>query len=294
MSRLRALLLIALFLPTASWADSWCSFDQGFLGTAATGYVFPSGLEGNVAIADSAERTPLIKECRIQTYAAPGGTATSMADCVDLHYTPSEYIDAQSPLGSEYFTLMVFDTKDAFVQLRAKDNAPVWAKTKTGWPVEAIGRGGVFPADQIFSKPDRAFALAPLKAMENDNTIQAKIRAMFAGTDYATSKNDAIARLRIPPAEQGFYADFVYEPQQEITSVDGTRWLKAQERLQWDWMWDDHENKPPQPDKKFGVDQLSDENNQFQTEPLRTVYIPVRSPDGTLLNVASYGNLYCD
>ena len=85
-------------------------------------------------------------------------------------------------------------------------------------------------------------------------------------------------------------ADFVYTNTQEVPAKDGTTWLKAEERFQWDKYCCGDENMVS-PSKKFEAPSGSE---SYWTEPLRTVYIPVRDADGTLLNVAGYGNLYCD
>ena len=80
-----AAVLIGVFGNTNAYADSFCGFDNGLIGTKAIGYVAPFSLKTEIYEAGI---------CELKVHKSP--TIDSISDilsCTTFQHIPSQYID---------------------------------------------------------------------------------------------------------------------------------------------------------------------------------------------------------
>ena len=301
-------------------------YEAGLIGTDAIGYTNVS----NFIVGDAATSTT----CRVPTVTMPGGVPSKSMDCQKFQHTESwqhtreiteslqqgnDPNDARKlsaykvqedkafyKPNTEYYTLMVFAQNGDSTQLRLKNGDAVWTKVDLAYLKlvnQLGGEPGNFPCNQIFSAPNRT-AAAPPSLLPEDSKVKKEIFSILASG--GVSKKDAMALInyRCLPEQQrpdaygasyNLTADFVYNLKEPLTATDGTVWMKAEERFMWDAWFDKDEYKISKlPSSRYLVDKSDEKSGRYQTEPLRTVYIPIRDAHGKLLNVPRVGGLYYD
>lgn len=309
--------LTATFIGTPANADSFCGFDEGLIGTKATGYVHPLALSThNIEL----------ETCEITVFDTPDeSSVATTALCTDFLNVPSIYLDeseaaSMAAIESEYFRLQVFGSQDLWVQLAFKDGEnkgeKKWVKKDYASASDALYqiRSDDSPVQIAGSHPSQAAIYdaprldKPARYMGqymrgiSDGWIDQTIDMSFFQEEVfqILKSHDLFDPNHIEAAKLAtHYGDILligYEVTDIIQDEDGRQWLEAQEYLSISYwaFWDYLELALDAQDKELSAqerDQLDEalSGGEFRSKAGRTVYFPYREPSGTITMVMSDG-----
>jgi len=248
-----ALMTATLLAPIQAFADSFCGFDTGLIGTKAIGYVSPISLETHKYESGV---------CELNVFdGASKASVMAIHPCTDFQHVPTPYIDGYEtegfdPLGSDYFYLQAFDVKEDWVQISLKSGEKVWTESKypnssrlpyqyvagqrfephqfSGYPTQST----IFSAPRL-DKPDSYFGQY-FRSMTNiwmNDWIDQEIPLDFFSQDVfkIMAKYDAFNPDHIEQANLAtHYGDFFeirYNVRAIVKDDEGREWLEAEEFL---------------------------------------------------------------
>lgn len=311
-SRFLYALTSSLLLSLPAWADSFCGFDAGLVGTKAIGYASPVNL-------DSHKYETGI--CELNIFETPSEDApSSIFKCTDFKHVPSLYIDNYEeegfdPLASDYFYLQVLDAKDNWAQLILKTGETKWVKKKSPGPFifpykyegnkTTTSTEPSYPTQSaVYSEPrlDKAdpFHGHYLRKV-TDGWIDSQVNLEFFNSEIFKLM-ELHGLFNANHIEEGKlatqYADFLhiaYEVTGIIRDEDGREWLKAQEVLELSYHDLAHyvHNTLNEQDAKISSEVEFQIHDIFwdhaRSKAGRTVYFPYRDPSGTITMVMTDG-----
>lgn len=312
--RFRIMSVFALGLLTSSYAyaDSFCGFEQGLIGTKAIGMVMPSSLE---------LETYETGKCEIKAFDAPSGDkGPTVLPCTDFQHVPSVYIDGYEtkgfdPVGSEYFWFLVFNARDQWVEIALKSGEKKWTLLESQHDAE-------FDYQYLPGKEIKLFAQNPTQGMMfseprldkpvgymgqflrgiSDDWIDQAIPHDFFNNEVfqILADNGGFDPNHIEEGKlathYGKFLHVAYDVKTIIRDDEGREWLKAEEFLTISYMdfWDYVEIDLAALGKPLSEEDLRKINNSelmldFRSKAGRTVYFPYREPSGTITMVMTSG-----
>lgn len=316
-SRVAMILCSALFVEAHASADSWCGFEAGLVGTKAIGYAMPSRLAPN-----NTEENPYTDEaaanCSVLAYTdADRSTAIEeLRSCGDFEYVPSQNIwDEKNPAASEYFAFLVYSSVNDMAEVRLQSGASRWVRHTRSYNFRFAANNDIH-----FGHGDShlgSFEGSPTATTMHNSTSFDAVTEPF---NELVERNPSL--LESNPSIRGFFDEPVfdlleavklYDPSEKQAYLDAPswdtqfepsyigiklhndenahQWLEAEEVLVQHTAW--------QLDRADvdALDISEDEKDRFKallskrvtSEPVRTVFFPYRSPDGTILMVLTQG-----
>ena len=278
-----------LFSSTAS-ADSFCGFVGGLVGTKAIGAVYPQSI-GAIRDANDTSR------CWVDVETETGERRT--LDCWDLQWVSSEYVvedpeigfdqDWRNPLDNDYFLVVIESQNQNRVALRTRSGERIWGVLAderyailydhSGSESSLSELSGWTTSDTVYSTPDfqnpvskrfgHAEAHRFLAGLVDDpRRIAAEIETKWNDPGWRYENNLGST-------------DFSYQPTAVVASADGYTWLEAEETLAM--------NVAFEGPKRAFIKAEAYGTTSFESDVIRTVFIPFRDPDGRLLSVIDNG-----
>ena len=311
--RISALTILALSITMsqAAYADSFCGYDAGLIGTKAIGYIAPYAVKDITIL-------PPSYDCTVSAYDEITNSKLVNAQpnsysCDEFIHMPSPYVDGfagneNNPKGfpiaaSDYFAFLVFNAKDDLAQISLRSGDMKWVKVSKNkvFPYHYRGEDTkVFITDSrptqsgIYSAPDltspdrlRGSFDRPIRDWILEGDIQRKFfnHPFF---EYLARENKVNFETGLAEYANDINSDFaiLYKVQSIHKDQDGREWLKASEYLyqalhNYDWVWE----SAPQEE--------GNNESEITSAPIRTVYFPYREPSGTITMVMTQGG-YCD
>ncbi len=303
-------------LHQATYADSFCGYDAGLIGTKAVGSIAAFSVK-DVTI------DPETYACTVLAYdevpALNSETKTPTAPqaypCEDFIHMPSPYVDGYKgskyqPEGfpiakSEYFAFLVFASKDNMAKISLRTGEEKWIDTANpnarSFPYEYQGEGvkatiglssptqsGIY-SEPRFDSPDRvigAFIKPRWVSRFEDDAYEKFFQHPFfqylAREGKINIEGQKIGEF-VNKLGSGF--EIIYDVEEIIKDDEGREWLKASERFSQTTHYYDWDSRPYEGD---GIDLST-----LVSDPIRTVYFPYREPSGTITMVMVDGEA-CD
>ena len=321
-----ALIVLAALPASLANADSWCDFEVGMIGSKAIGFVSPASLEPYDG-EDNRYNDEAAKTCELVSYDGPDPELSSSQSrpCAAFVHVPSGYVTdvdqkglGDTPAESEYFMIQVFSHQGDMLEVELRSGDRVWLKSTRRYltsfdfqPNTVIGHRGAawtnlsgeIAASAVFLAPDLD-AIDPEVSVAKFQMVYSEDLLERAGSFFeqpvfemlaATGKydpGDTLGHVNAPPWESGFAVG--YEVVEVWQGPEGPSWYKVNEYLEQSTYWivereDIRDLDVSDAKKALFEDQLY---KRFQSEPLRTVYIPFREPDGSISTVLS--DALCD
>lgn len=320
----RTLFLLATVfaLNLSAKADSWCGFEAGLVGTTAIGYVMPWELLPN-----NTEGNPYTDEvavtCSVSSYATsdPSQATVNTRSCNEFEFVPSRYVpeDEENPGASPYFAFLVYSAQHNMAEVRLQTGQPLWVRHNRSYSFKfaandniSHGHGTIHLPSFEGAPTETTIHLSPsfddetepfvdlLKQdpslFERNSNIQKFFNDPVFGLLDALSLYDPSqkrAYLETPSWETQFETS--YNGIRLLEDENGFQWLEAEEVLVQHTLWQVNHLDVD------GLDVSDEEKQRLKalaytsaiSDPLRTVYFPYRSPDGTILMVLTQG-VACD
>jgi len=311
MLRLTCLSLALLWgLAQSAFADSFCGYDAGLIGTKAIGYIAPYSLKDAVV-------TPETFACTISAYDdVEDLSAAQTYPCEDFKHMPSQYVDGykgteHNPEGfpiaqSDYFALLVFDAKENMAQISLRSGAKKWVEIKphhkTDFAYHYQGKGikakipgraptqsGLYSAPRL-DAPDRLRS-GFFRARWQDMFETEAFDSFFQHPFYQWLASEGKINIEGRKIEEfandlGSGFEIIYEVEEIIKDEEGREWLKASEHFLQTLHIYDWDTRPFEDDENFNP-------SEHVSDPLRTVYFPYREPSGTITMVMVQAG-WCD
>lgn len=283
------LLFVLLFVAPNAFADSFCSYEAGLIGTSGVGFVMPYSVE-------TAEYNYQEKRCEVPVFAAPDTEKVSVINCAQIQELPSQYnklvFEGDPIFASEYFAFLVFEWRGRFARVQLKTGEDVWIKTthisaidKFG-PEDVIGWRGLRSSKHVYNAPD-VEAIAPAENIEGPIAQSFVARAYeYAGVPFEIPEKrwDWFFETREPG---DFYFDFAYHVIDVVEDPNGALWYVAEEHLAIAAL-------VRQNHKQELIAILGDPFEGVYYSPvIRTVHLPYRDENGLVQSVFLRGP-YCD
>lgn len=307
---------IALMIGVSStaYADSFCGYDAGLIGTKAIGYVAPYRLKDVVI-------EPETYDCTVSAYDELPVTNTEITTnfksqsyrCRDFIHMPSPYVDGyngneNNPKGfpiakSDYFSFLVFDSSDTKVQISLRTGEKKWVEAKKhadlSFPYQYKGEGiasiigDKAPTQSGFYSAPRLNAPAvpitdyigvytrPIPEHIFDGEAQLKFFQHPFFQYLANEGKIKIEEGKIAEYVNDINSDFeiIYNVEEIIKDDEGREWLKTNERFLQTTHNSDWDSRPYEQEGK------NTDWSRVISDPIRSIYFPYREPSGTITMV---------
>ncbi|MEH6487325.1 hypothetical protein [Hyphomonas oceanitis] len=290
---MKRVLLSALILSLygRAAADTFCNHEIGMIGTKAIGYVIPYGpmMSEDTDLSAASHDQDI---CRIISFDGPMPVGpTRLDDCQNFQHVRSDnvietghiFTDEEAKIGhpvSEYFSPLVFAVEGQMAALELKTGETRWVQSDhlaRGVPTyfepsvydgkSAVGYEGGISSDVLYAQ---AAAGAETQPPSNRGPAQDAFRdKVLAGHPH-----DEAALLQME-----VHSGFIYRVTDVVTVADGSVWFELEEKAalsSWNW--------PAEVLAIYGNDA-----SRLTSDPIRTVYMPFRKPDGTVVAVLTSG-----
>ena len=307
--------VLMMGIHQAAYADSFCGYDAGLIGTKGIGSIPPWGLKDITIELETYACTVLVydKESKPSPEIE---TASQSYPCEDFIHMPSPYVDdykgsKYQPEGfpiasSEYFRFLVFDSQDDKVLISLRTGEEKWVEMKNpgrwSFPYKYQGEGvkatigfssptqsGIY-SEPRFDSPDRVRGefIKPLWVSRFGDDAYEKFFQNPFFQDLARKGKINIEGQKIGEFvnKVGSGFEIIYDVEEIIRDDEGREWLKASERFSQSVFYYDWKHPSPEDDKNF-------DGEAFVSDPIRTVYFPYREPSGTITMVMVDG-FVCD
>jgi hypothetical protein len=289
------LLAISLGLAGPVNADSFCFHEMGMIGTKAIGYTIPFGpmMSKDTDTSRSDEQSV----CRISSYDSPAADGpVRIDDCQNFQHVRSEYVeetdriftDEEAKAGhavSEYFTPLVFAVDDQMAALKLKTGEMRWVKAPNlyrGAPqasnfsvyqdTSAIGSEGGVSSEAFYSQPKAG-------TETGSPSYSGPVQDAFLDRILPGQPHEEDALQKMTGRTDPIFTGFIYRVTDVVTASDGDIWFELEEHLALSsWSW---------PAEVMAI--YSEDAALIKSDPIRTVYVPFKAPDGTIISLLTSG-----
>ena len=277
---------VIIFSTTAAYADSWCDYDSGRIGTKAIGYVAPYEI-------DDLEYDFEKGICRLTVAMSPTEDANTEAlPCEAFREMPSYGIPYNAGgfsetdrkyLASEYFTFLIFAYENGMSALELKTGERRWVgkffsddRETASAPFEPWQSGQPIVGRDIYNSP--SFDDVTTEFTADGEALRRFYEFVFQHSDNPASYVDRALRNE---GIEGFYFEVNYRAIRQITGDDGTQWIEAEEQLAI--------NPASFPNFVYRAFKEDGPLAIMRSDVIRIVFIPMKAADGTVISVIGDG-----
>lgn len=273
----------------AAFADSFCGYEAGIVGTKGVGFLSPYRVESANLDYDQ-------KRCQVSVFLDSESSSSTVMDCTLIEEFPSQnnrlVLDEDPIFMSEYFAFLVYEWRDNQARIRTREGEYVWVNAryvdpydKFG-PEDVIGVRGLKTSKNVYRAPDTA-QIAPAEYIKGSIPQEYLMRLFeYAGVPFAIPEKrwDWFFEKKDPGS---FYFEFSYHVTDLVEDASGALWYVADEHLAVEaLMRDEREHEL--------VTILGEPIDGIYYSPvIRTVFIPYRDHENRIQAVF-WGGPYCD
>lgn len=273
----------------AAFADSFCGYEAGIVGTKGVGLLSPYRVENADLDYDQ-------KRCQVPVFLGLESTTSTVMDCALLEEFPSQnnslVMDGDPIFMSEYFAFLVYEWRNNRARIRTREGEHVWVNTRYVYPndkfgpEDVIGVRGLRTSENVYVAPDIA-EIAPAEDI-NGSIPQEYLMRLFEYADVhfeiPAKRWDWFFEKKDPGS---FYFDFSYHVTDLVEDASGALWYVADEHLAVEALMRDEREHELVPILGEPIDGI------YYSPVIRTVFIPYRDNENRIQAVF-WGGPYCD
>lgn len=273
----------------AAFADSFCGYEAGIVGTKGVGFLSPSRVEN--ADLDYGQ-----KRCRVPVFLELDSSSSKVMDCTLIEEFPSEnnrlVWDGDPIFMSEYFAFLVYEWRDNRARIKTREGVHVWVNARYVYPddkfgpEDVIGARGLRTSENVYSAPDTTKITTAEDI--NGSIPQDYLMRLFEYADVPFEISEKRWDWFFEKKDPGsFYFDFSYHVTHLVEDASGALWYVADEHLAVAALIRDEQEHELIPVLGEPIDGI------YYSPVIRTVFIPYRDNENRVQAVF-WGGPYCD